>query len=221
MKKMIISFLILVGWALPTFAKTMYTSDITSISVRQGNDTKFPIIATLKSGQEVTILESAQGWTKIQLPDGKQGWLVSSYLTDEKPAAAQAPPSKRTEDLTQQLNTSIKEVENLKKENQSLKFQLEDYAKKLRDADASKAAYPAKSEEFAALKTNFEKMSAEAAKKDQKIKELEQRTTAAGPSPDIKSDYKCYVYMFLAGAGVLLLGMMIGASNKRRRSSLL
>lgn len=218
MKKILITLFILVGLVIPAIAKTMYTSDVTSINVRQGNDTKFPVVATLKSGQEVTVLESSGGWTKIQLANGKQGWLISSYLTDEKSTAAPAPPSKKTEDLTQQLNTSIKEIDNLKKENLSLKFQLEDYAKKLRDMDAANASNSEKSEEVMTLKTKLEKISAEAVKKDQKITELEQH---ASPEPGIKSDYKCYVYMFLAGAGVLLFGMMIGASSKRRRSSLL
>ena len=219
MKKIIICCFILAGLVLPAFAKTMYTSDITAINVRQGNETKFPIIATLKSGQQVTVLESAQGWTKIQLPDGKQGWLITSYLTDEKPADSQPLPlNKKTEEIQQQLNAALKENEALKKENEALKSQLQDSMKKLSYTNVANAPNPKDSEEFLSLKAKFDQLSAEAAEKQKKIEELNRQPAGAG---GMKEQNKYYLYMFLAGAGVLILGMMIGASSKRRRSSLL
>lgn len=37
-------------------------------------------IARINEGEEFLMLEEGQGWTKIKLPDGKEGWASSTYL---------------------------------------------------------------------------------------------------------------------------------------------
>jgi SH3 domain protein len=218
-KVILLSLFILVAWRSPVYAKTMYTSDITEISVRQGNDTSYPVIKTLKSNEPVTVLESSRGWSKIQLADGKEGWLISSYLTEKKPAVAASPEaSKNIDQIQLQLKASDEENDRLKKEILSLKSQLDSSMKNLADLRASANGNPVESEEFLALKAKFDQISADAKEKSIRINELEQQLADAGKNP---SEYKYYLYLFLAGAGVLLLGMMIGSSTKRRRSSLL
>ncbi len=200
-------------------AKTMYTSDTTVINVRKGKDTSFPVIATLKSNEPVTVLESAQGWTKIQLADGTQGWLISSYLSDTPPA--QAPSidnSSKTDHLARQLKVFGEENERLKKQLQSLQTQLDMQSKELSDLRASAKAHPESAKEAAALKAKLDQISIESDAKSKRIAELERQASQAGGD---SGRYKCYLYLFLSGAGVLLLGMMIGANTKRRRSSLL
>jgi SH3 domain protein len=219
-KKVILLILIvLVAWGPAVFAKTMYTSDVTEISVRQGRDTSYPIIKTLKSNEPVTVLESSNGWSKIQLTDGKEGWLVSSYLTDKTPGSATSPETeKKTDQMALQLKAAGEENERLKKEIQSLKSQLDSNMKNIGDLRASTNPNPVESEEFLALKAKFDQISTESKEKTHRINELQQQLADIGKNP---SEYKCYLYLFLAGAGVLLLGMIIGSSTKRRRSSLL
>lgn len=218
-KIMLLSLIILIAWGTPVFSTTMYTSDITEISVRQGQDTSYPVIKTLKSNEPVTVLESSHGWTKIQLPDGKEGWLISSYLTDKKPgAAAPSEALKNMEQIQLQLTAAEEEKERLKKEIGSLKSELDINMKSLADLRASANGNPVESEEFLALKAKLDQASADANDKAKRINELEEELASAGKS---SSEFKCYLYLFLAGAGVLLLGMMIGSSAKRRRSSLL
>ena len=114
---------VLLAWGPAVFAKTMYTSDITEISVRQGRDTSYPIIKTLKSNELVTVLESSNGWSKIQLADGKEGWLVTSYLTDKTPGSAPSPDTEKNMDqMALQIKTTEEENERFKKEIQSLKI---------------------------------------------------------------------------------------------------
>jgi SH3 domain protein len=219
-KKVILLILIvLVAWAPAVFAKTMYTSDVTEISVRQGRDTSYPIIKTLKSNEPVTVLESSDGWSKIQFADGKEGWLVSSYLTDKTPGSAASPEmEKKTDQMALQLKATGEENERLKNDIQSLKSQLDINMKNIGDLRASTNPNPVESEEFLALKAKLDQISAESQEKTHRINELQQQLAEMGKNP---SDYKCYLYLFLAGAGVLLLGMIIGSSTKRRRSSLL
>jgi signal transduction histidine kinase len=117
-----------------------------------------------------------------------------------------------------QLKAAHEENERLKKEIQSLKSQLDTSMKSLADLRASANGNPVESEEFLALKAKLDQISADAKDKANRIIELEEQLAGAGKS---SNEYKCYLYLFLAGAGVLLLGMMIGSSTKRRRSSLL
>ncbi len=218
-KSICFSGVILIAWISTIFARTMYTSDITEISVREGRDTSYPVITTLKSNQPVTVLESINGWSRIQSADGKEGWLITSYLTDKMPGSAAAPETARKMDqMALQLKGAGEENERLKKEIQTLKSQLDTSNQALSELRASATENPAGSEEILSLKARLDQISAEAAEKTKKIQFLEQQLAGGG---DNASQYKCYVYIFLAGAGVLLLGMMIGSSAKRRRSSLL
>jgi SH3 domain protein len=218
-QKVIATLIILIAWGQPIFAKTMYTSDITEISVRQGKDTSYPVIRTLKSNEQVAVLESSNGWSKIQMSDGKEGWLVSSYLTDKHPGNAASPDAeKKTDQISLQLKAAGEENERLTKEIQTLKSQLDINMKNLADLRASTNGKPMESEEFLALKAKADQLTADAKEKAGRINELEQQLAGSGKNP---SEYKSYLYFFLAGAGVLLLGMIIGSSNKRRRSSLL
>jgi SH3 domain protein len=218
-QKLIAGLAIFLLWGQPVFAKTMYTSDITEISVRQGRDTSYPVIRTLKSNEQVTVLESSNGWSKIQLSDGKEGWLVSSYLTDKAPVVASSPETaKKTDQIALQLKTTGEENERLKKEIQSLKLQIDANEKNMAELRASAGGRPVEAKELQALKAKLDQVSAETKEKSNRISELEQQLAGAGKQ---QGEYKCYLYLFLAGAGVLLLGMIIGSSTKRRRSSLL
>jgi SH3 domain protein len=217
--KVIASLIILFLWVFPVFAKTMYTSDITEISVRQGQDTSFPVIRTLKSNEQVTVLESSNGWSKVQLPDGKEGWIISSYLTEKQPAEpASQDAGKKIDQMTLQLKAAVSENDGLKKEIQALKSQLDINMKNLADIRTSANGKPLESEEFLALKAKADQLAADVKEKTNRINELQQQLAGSGKN---SSEYKCYLYLFLAGAGVLLLGMIIGSSTKRRRSSLL
>ena len=219
MKRLILSWLILLASSLPALAKTMYTSDITEISVREGKGISFPIITTLRSGQSVKVLESSLGWSKVQLPDGKQGWLVSSYLTDQKPPDLEGPQlKKKIDEVTQQLQIELDKNESLRKENQSLKSQLDDNMKNLPEQDINDSINALESEAYLSLKTNYDQISA---KLNEKTKQIEQLQQQANETKKTTSFNKSYLYFFLAGAGVLIIGMLIGASSKRRRSSLL
>ena len=42
----------------------------------------------LSSGTPIEVLQQKDGYTEVRLDDGTQGWVASSYVTDEKPAKA-------------------------------------------------------------------------------------------------------------------------------------
>ncbi|MGB9868193.1 MAG: SPOCS domain-containing protein [Bacillota bacterium] len=50
------------------------------LNVRPTPSTEHPPIAVLERGQSVTIVGAHHGWLRIQLPDGRHGWVASQFV---------------------------------------------------------------------------------------------------------------------------------------------
>jgi len=75
----------LVLFATAVQAETIYVSDLAEIAIRSGQGVDHKIIAMIKSGQQVEVLETDDQWTKIRLPDGKEGWVTNRFLSSKLP----------------------------------------------------------------------------------------------------------------------------------------
>jgi len=63
----------------------MYVTDSFEITVRTGTSTEHKISAMLRSDEEVEALENLGDWTKVRLKTGKEGYVLSRYLTPNIP----------------------------------------------------------------------------------------------------------------------------------------
>lgn len=61
------------------YKKVQITAD--SLNVRLENSTNSDVISKLSSGQEVAVVDTKDGWYKIKLSNGKEGWISSSYAS--------------------------------------------------------------------------------------------------------------------------------------------
>ncbi len=202
--------------ACPTacLADDMYVGDITKLNVRSGNDIKYNVIATLKSGEKVSVLSFAGGWTKIESMDGKQGWVVSRYLTGEKPANARIEDLQiKKETLQEQLEMAAIENRKLQEENIDLAARLNETSVKLGNAEEAFKALQEDSKEYLTLKEKYDKITKESIGKDTKIRSLEDKVDDQYIAIAIKWS--------LTGAGILLIGFFLGSRTKRKRTSLL
>ena len=71
---------------IPIAANNAYASNIgtvtaSSLNVRSGPSTSYKIVTTVKKNDKVNILQSSNGWYKIETASGKQGWASSSYIS--------------------------------------------------------------------------------------------------------------------------------------------
>ena len=71
---------------IPMAANNAYASNIgtvtaSSLNVRSGTSTSYKIVTTVKKNDKVNILQSSNGWYKIETASGKQGWASSSYIS--------------------------------------------------------------------------------------------------------------------------------------------
>ncbi len=55
------------------------------LNLRTEPGTEFRIIGGVSTGDAVDILGRTEGWTRVQLPDGKAGWIPEGYLQPEPP----------------------------------------------------------------------------------------------------------------------------------------
>jgi SH3 domain protein len=108
--------------ALTAEAQTRYVSDEVVITFRRGPGSEFAIIRNLTSGDSVEVLEELdddEGYARVRLPDGTEGWVLTRYLQDEPTAAL------RLETATRELTRSNRDAAGLEAEVARLSGELE------------------------------------------------------------------------------------------------
>jgi len=214
MKSFIVFFIVL--FSTVVHAETMYISDIIEIMIRSGPGNDNRIIAMIKSGEKVEMLKPDEEWSLVRIANGKEGWALSRFLTSKEPdRLALARLEKQHKELKNKNVSLIEENKVYKKENKKLNSELQTNKKVLDKIKSSYETLKKESAEFLALKSNYEKSASILAEQTKKAEKLEEELTKLLLHQNIK--------WFLSGAGVLLLGFVIGfsAKHQRRRSSLL
>jgi len=200
--------------ALPAFAETNYVSDEMHITFRSGPASDHKIIKLLVSGQAVEVRQKEGEWALVRLPDGKEGWVLHRYLTPEEPC------DKVLERLSASHATLTDRADILDKENSSLKSRnktlADDLATTQADLQKTQTALNKLKKESAtylALKAEHQKSAGQLTEQTRRVDALEKELAKA------KNNYK----MFITGACILVLGLVIGllSRTQKRKSSLL
>jgi SH3 domain protein len=215
-KKLGIIGICLVLFSTPVLAETQYINDKMKITLRTGPANDRKIIALLNIGQKVEILKPGEDWTQIRLDNGKEGWVLSRFLTKKIPSRIELEVLKDKHQALLARDALLQEEnKTLKAENQAFNNDLASTQKKLQALNTSYESLKTASKEFLDLQSKYKKMSVKLAEQTQKADKYEEDLTKLLWNKNIK--------WFLSGAGVLILGFIIGFSTKRqrRRSSLL
>lgn len=61
-------------------AETVVVKDVLPINVRSGPGTSFSIVAAVKSGQKLTVLEKKSGYYKVRTPKSNEGWVLARFV---------------------------------------------------------------------------------------------------------------------------------------------
>ena len=200
---------------LPGATWAAYVTDTFEITLRSGPSNGHKILAMLRSGQAVQVLEKNEaGWALVRVLDGpgkdKEGWVIARYLMERVPWEKQAAQLRhentaikssltdsdsqwlryqtREKELTETLEKTSRELEALKKEYQALREGSADYLK---------------------LKEELDKTQAALAESQALAKRLTQENESLRFSQHVK--------WFVAGALVLLCGWLIGLAMGRQR----
>ena len=211
MKSFIIFFIVLFSTIVQVEA--MYVDDIIKITVRTGPGIDHKIVAMIKSGERVEVLkpeEPDKNWSLVRIANGKDGWVLSRFLTSKEPNGLVLGRLKKKHNvLKNQAVSLIEENKIYKKENKKLNSELKTNKEMSDKINSSYETLKKESAEFLELKSNYGKTSSKLIEQTKKAEKLEEELTNLLLHQNIK--------WFLSGAGVLLLGFVIGFSTKRQR----
>lgn len=214
---------LLLALALPAAAQepageVRYVTDRLSITLRAGPGTGFRILRTLPSGTRLVVLETdpASGWSRVRTEGGLEGWALARYLMPEPAARERLARAEAAAARARERAAALAErVRALEAERDAAR----------REAAAQEARADKAERELARVR----KVSADAlrlADEHQRLKrrvlDLERELRLAHEENDALRDRTARDW-FMVGAGVLLVGILVGLVlpriRWRRRSS--
>ncbi|MGB5541196.1 MAG: TIGR04211 family SH3 domain-containing protein [Gammaproteobacteria bacterium] len=193
-------------------AETSYVSDSLEITMRSGKGNSFSITRMLSSGTPLEVLEVDKdaGYTRVRTKSGKEGWVLSRYLmktaaardrlaSAEKNLAEMELEKRKLETamaaLSGEKNALAKELEGLSGQNRKVS---QDLAEIKRTASSALAIDSENKE----LKSRVVSLERDMQTLQQENEGLRDRTAR---------DW------FMVGAGVVLLGIVVGLIIPRIR----
>ena len=200
-------------------AEQRYIVDNIVVSLRQGPGPQYKVLKTLQTGQSFEVLETKGGFSRVRTSDGAEGWVQEQFTSPN-------PPSENVK-LINELNETIKK---LKAENEELlkasstggggvaasdgdSATVQDLRAALAASNQRYQQLEGEAQDVVSLKTEKESSQAQAAAAQVTVVRLTAENQALRKRQTI--------LWFLAGAGVLLLGWLIGrAPSRRQRHSL-
>ncbi len=190
----------LVLFAGTSFSEDMYVASVTEISLRTGPSVENKIIAMLKTGEKLEIVEYQKDWSQVRTAGGKSGWVLSRYITQKKPEVL------LLEELNGKHQGLLSKIAQLEEENKAMTVkiasmvEIEDKYKKLQQDSA----------DFLKLDAKYNELVRQNQTQKIMIEKLE---------TNMESEPKLW---FLIGPGVFIVGLFFGLSTrKKRKSSLL
>jgi SH3 domain protein len=199
-------------FAATAVAETRYVSDRLEIQMRTGKGTQFRILRMLPSGTPLEVLETDKenGYTRVRTPGGVEGWVLDRFLMKGRAARDRlADAEKKLAQLeleNRKLNTALGELRNAKgsadkelsefeKENRKLSQELEE----IRRTASSALAIDTENKDLKSRIVAYERQAQSLKQENEGLKDRTARD------------------WFMVGAGVVILGMVIGLIIPRIR----
>ncbi len=204
--KLIQSLLLSLGllWGAIIEAQTMFIDDTLFVPLRSGPSTSFRIVHKgLRSGTEVEVVEpDVEGFAKIRLSSGLEGFLPKRYLTGEPIARVKLTKLEQEHArLSKQYQQTREQLDKLKANNNSLDA---DYQSTLNKLERTQQEL-----------TEIKNISANALTLDQRNRELRETNEQLRNQLELvevenmRLKDKSESNMLMIGGGLVLLGVLI------------
>ena len=212
MKVILFVLALVLGPVTSAMAETRYVSDRLETQMRSGKGTQFRILRMLPSGTALEVLEVDQenGYTRVRTPGGVEGWVLSRFLMKGQAARDQLADAEKKlarlelenrklsaslENLQQAKGSTAAERDQLVKENRRLSQELDE----IRRTASSALAIDAENKELKSRIVAYERRAQSLQQENEGLKDRTARD------------------WFMVGAGVVILGMIIGLIIPRIR----
>ncbi len=198
--KILITLLILLSLTQNAAAERYYVSELMKITMRTGPGIGHKVISMVSSGDTLSMLEHTKEWSRVRSVSGKEGWVLTRFITKNRPL------SLIVEELREQNQKSSSMLDKVKSENKALSGTRE----KLINLEKSYNILKEKSSTFLVMEQKYNEATHQLQEQKKRIDMLESQ---------LKNEDMIW---FLSGAGVLVLGIILGISAKKeKRNSLL
>lgn len=175
------------------YSKTVYITDRLETALRSGPSNEYRIVRSVKSGDPVKVVEtSSRGYTQIETQSGGKGWILTRYLMDEEHPRERLTQNTNAlatqQELEEKLSAATEQIEQLIAENEKTTMELDNITR----ASGNVIAINKLNEELQLQRANLER----------EMQMLRQT------NEDLKRSQNHR--WFYVGAGVLLLGLLLG-----------
>jgi len=164
----------------------------------------------LESGTEVTVLEESQGYSRVRVPAGEEGWILSRYLMEEPAARSQ-------------LEGTVAAYERVRKENETLSTELAQVRNQGQSVATARNTLQQQKQRLTAELAEIRRAAASTLAIEQRNQELQVKVVEMERDLQLSRQENATLSdrrdrdWFVAGAGVLLGGMVLGLVLPRMR----
>lgn len=212
------------------YADTRYVTDQLVISVRDGQNPSDIVLGYIKTATPVDVIEEIGDYSRIKTEGGLEGWVLTKYIVSEKPKALIIEDLKNEiQKLNEKFESSIdKKGADSKKLLETKKMYEEKIGELEQEVNINQRFTAKAKSDLIQLDNKYKNLLTHSQKTEELIREAEQlkrlNTHLNTEIKSLKQQNKIPLkskglQSFVAGAGVLLLGYLLGASAKKKKRS--
>ncbi len=193
-------------------AATHYVSDSLEITMRSGKSTSHGIIRMLRSGTPLNVLETDNdtGYSRVRTRDGKTGWVLSRFLMKGQAARDKlAAAEKKLAEIEIENNKMAATMETMKVKLSSIEKDRTNLDGVNRKVSQELAEIKRTASSALAIDSENKELKSRVVALERKLQTLHQENEGLKDRTD--RDW------FMVGAGVVLLGIIVGLIIPRIR----
>ncbi|MGD8701335.1 MAG: TIGR04211 family SH3 domain-containing protein [Desulfosarcina sp.] len=197
-------------------AQTVYVSENFEITMRTGPGTERKIISLVQSGKALEVIETGDEWSLVRAPNGKEGWVLNRYLTNDQPSAMVLARVRQDYDVLVAKYDDLKEKYNqLESKKKVIDANLSQNSQDLNELNNAYETLKKESADFLKLKNRHQQVTADL--------EAEKNRSAKLDEENMQMKRNRIIQWVWTGGGIMLLGFFLGlfsSSRRKPRSSL-
>lgn len=196
--------------AVPVQAEQLYISDTIKITLRSGPGTDHKILHMVTIGDPLNRIRAEKDWSLVKVDAETQGWVLNRFLSAEVPKGIRLQRLEKKYIALENFSKSpIEENTRLKEENQTLSSQVAELEAKLKQLQTDHETLKTEAADYLNLKASHKRTVDRLALQTEEYERMDE---------ELSEIQKRQIFRwFLSGAGVLLLGFIIGMSSRKNR----
>jgi len=188
-------------------AQRNYIKNTQKVTFRAGAGTSNKILKMLEVDETLTVLEAGSEWTKVKDAKGTEGYVLNRFLTKAVPFKMQyAWSQKKIEKLETRLKNLRGSSSDKAKAFDDISQKLAAVEKELAETTTNYTELKAGSTDYINLKKKFDANVLLLKENEEKMAKLEGQVSTI------------YIFWFLAGAGVLFFGWLLGVMGRKKKA---